>query len=498
MRRIHLFFVLLMTAISALAQNAGKVAQVVPAGFIVHGAATTEAKPADPLAWNDILRTNDHGRMRIALDDGSMLSVGAKSELRIVKHDTTSNQTLIEMLYGKARANVVPIKRTGGSFQVRTPTAVIGVLGTTVEIETVGSSTTLTGEVIENLPASRQNIADLAQLAPGAIPSKTDPDKPTIADFAPVDGTIVYGLERITGVRSIDPDIIKTVFLLPGQYTFVRRGMPPTDPQFGTPDQPRQPQQASTGTPGFGQTGGCPSFTDLRRLTESFPQGQQPSFEITGRGTSTGQVFDVNIKNPTNCPLNILVPTGAVLKPTGYAGRLVKGLILGSGMPPLKDFQLMLAEGGFGEAPVASGLSRTNFNFFVPPETGETVFTLRGYCLELHKLAPHAKTKYKFADADEAQRLSAPNLKIMETANKLFFTGQVRSQMSSLDSIVQWSLWASREKLDAKEFREQFTNLVKKNYENQKKKFDKDAKSNTEATAQDLWGAVEKVLAAVR
>src|SRR4029078_13356998 len=121
----QLVLVLIPAALAGFGQSAGKVDRLLPAGFIARGTSTAEAKQADPVQRNDILRTNDQGRMRIALDDGSMLSVGAKSELRVVKHDVQSNQTIIEMLYGKARANVVPIRKNGGGLQVRNPPPLI-------------------------------------------------------------------------------------------------------------------------------------------------------------------------------------------------------------------------------------------------------------------------------------------------------------------------------------------------------------------------------------
>ncbi|MDP9267031.1 MAG: hypothetical protein M3P27_01740 [Acidobacteriota bacterium] len=222
-------------------------------------------------------------------------------------------------------------------------------------------------------------------------------------------------------------------------------------------------------------------------------------YEITGRGASTGSVFDMHVKNLSGCPLNLQIPAGAVLKPTGYTGRLVKGILLGGGLPPLKDFQVMMAEGGFGEVPAQGASGDLPVMYFLPPEAEETTFTLRGYCLELHKLAPHQKTKYKFADADEQKRLSAPNLKVMEAANKLFFTGQARPPSASLDSLVQWSLWASREGLDdGKKFEEEYVGLVKRNHEAQKQKFDKKTREQTEQTAQSFWPYVQKVLAAAK
>jgi hypothetical protein len=507
-RGLALLALLLVSSGAVFAQSAGKVDRVMPAGFIARGKDTAEAKQADPVQWNDILRTNDAGRMRIALDDGSMLSVGAHSELRVVKHDVQSNQTLIEMLYGKARANVVPIRKNGGSFQVRTPTAVIGVLGTTVTIETVAverGSAQLTGTVtqedIQKLPVPRQNISDLLQLIPGTMPSKTAPDTPTIADYIPVNGTFVQANDHMVGVRNIDPEIPKTVFLLPGQYTYVGRGQPPTDPQFADPNKPQQYQPPSRTLTADDIRNTCPGAIDLRSFERLFPNGPRPSYEITGRGTSTGQVFDVHITNPTRCPLQIQIPAGAVLEPTGYTERLVKGILFGGGMPPLKDYQIMMSEGGFDGDDPFSDEYRTflgiPLDFFVPAETHDIDFPLRGYCLELHKLAPHQKTKYKFVDPDEQQRLSAPNMKIMETADRLFFTGQANPPNASLDSLVQWSLWASREGLsDGKKFEEQYVGLVEKNYKAQDKKFDKKTKENVEQIARGFWPYVQKVLAA--
>jgi hypothetical protein len=537
MRRTLIAVVVLAASLPLSAQqSAGKVDRLIPAGFIARGQSTNEAKPADPVLWNDILRTNDAGRMRVGLDDGSMLSIGAHSELRVVKHDPASNQTLIELLYGKTRANVQPIHKQGGSFQVRTPTAVIGVLGTQVDIETASPSSTLTGQVVEQLPTNNRSVSDLAQLTPGVMPNGDSQQPPTIADF-PSDSTIVRSLDHMVGVRNIEPKLTKVVFLLPGQYTIVRRGFEPTDPQFGEPPPAQtctQPEScecsgaACSGTSDFyvdtqpeidraqravvSQAGvRTPKICEFETMTLALNNAVTQSgpghsglahlidYEITGRGTSTGNVFDVHVKNLSGCPLNVQIPAGVVLIPTGYTERLIKGILLNNGMPPLKDYQLMMAEGGFSEVPATVGASTAGGFFFLPPEPEETTFTLRGYCLELHKLAPHAKTKYKFADTEDEQRLSAPNLKIMETANKLFFTGQDNPSFARLDDLVQWSLWASREGItDPKKFEEAYVGLVKKNAENQNKKLDKNTKQQAEEVAQKFWPYIEKVLQAAK
>jgi hypothetical protein len=107
-------------------QHAGQINALIPA-------ATRNAQPAkvqDALQWNDLLKTAHSGRVRAGLDDGSILSLGSDSELRIVQHDSASQQTSLEMNFGKVRSKVVKITQPGGKFEVTTPNAVIGVIGT--------------------------------------------------------------------------------------------------------------------------------------------------------------------------------------------------------------------------------------------------------------------------------------------------------------------------------------------------------------------------------
>lgn len=107
-------------------QHAGQINAMIPAA--TRNAQT--AKPNDELQWNDLLKTEHSGRVRAGLTDGSILSLGSDSELRIVQHDATSQQTSLEMNYGKVRSQVQKITQPGGKFEMKTPNAVIGVIGT--------------------------------------------------------------------------------------------------------------------------------------------------------------------------------------------------------------------------------------------------------------------------------------------------------------------------------------------------------------------------------
>ena len=127
-------------------QTAGQIRALIPM-------ATRNAKTAkvnDSLEWNDLLKTEQKGRVRASLTDGSILSLGSNSELRVVQHDAASQQTSLEMNIGKVRSKVVKVTQPGGKFEMKTPNAVIGVIGTDFYVSYNGSQTTVicyTGKV---------------------------------------------------------------------------------------------------------------------------------------------------------------------------------------------------------------------------------------------------------------------------------------------------------------------------------------------------------------
>lgn len=84
----------------------------------------------DGVQWNDLLQTNPSGRLRVSLRDGSILSLGSNSQMRVVQHDAATQQTTLELLFGRLRSQVVKLTQPNSRFEVRTPTAVAGVIGT--------------------------------------------------------------------------------------------------------------------------------------------------------------------------------------------------------------------------------------------------------------------------------------------------------------------------------------------------------------------------------
>ncbi|HEV3208544.1 MAG TPA: FecR family protein [Terriglobales bacterium] len=120
-------------------QHAGQISALIPAA--TKNDKATKAK--DDLDWNDLLKTTASGRLRAGLDDGSILSVGSNSELRVVQHDAASQQTSLEMGVGRLRSKVVKITQPNGKFEVHTPNAVIGVIGTDFYVGYEANKTTV-------------------------------------------------------------------------------------------------------------------------------------------------------------------------------------------------------------------------------------------------------------------------------------------------------------------------------------------------------------------
>jgi len=143
---------ILLTGLPAFAadQTAGKITALIPSA--TRNAQPTQAR--DSLFWNDLLQTTQTGRLRAGLTDGSILSLGSSAELRVVQHDAASQQTSLELNYGKLRNRVVKITQPNGKYEVKTPNAVIGVIGTDFYVAYENNITTVacySGQVTVNV-----------------------------------------------------------------------------------------------------------------------------------------------------------------------------------------------------------------------------------------------------------------------------------------------------------------------------------------------------------
>lgn len=162
-------------------QSAGTVVAGIPAETVMPAGQTKELPlhVQDTVNWNDLVKTLNVGRVRIALLDGSFLNIGARSQMRIVKHDPQSQQTEIEMTVGRLRAEVVKLAKPGASFRVRTQTAVIGVVGTTFLVWATNNFTRvwcIEGEVtVQGLGAAAAQVTlhagQFTNVPKGGLPS---------------------------------------------------------------------------------------------------------------------------------------------------------------------------------------------------------------------------------------------------------------------------------------------------------------------------------------
>jgi hypothetical protein len=127
----------------APANLAGKITRLIPVDFVVRQQKQLEAKKDMEVLWGDTIRTERGGRVRVELGDGSVLNVGSQSSLVIEKHDAASQDTALELVYGRVRANAVKIGRPEGGFKVRTKAAVAGIVGTEEYLEATDVLTTI-------------------------------------------------------------------------------------------------------------------------------------------------------------------------------------------------------------------------------------------------------------------------------------------------------------------------------------------------------------------
>jgi hypothetical protein len=111
-------------------QKAGQVSRAIPDVAIARGTKQLPAPIKTLVDWGDVVKTNEGGRARVSLDDGSVLNVGSSSSLTVTQHNSAAQQTQIELTYGRMRSQVVKQAKPNAKFEVHTAVGVAGVVGT--------------------------------------------------------------------------------------------------------------------------------------------------------------------------------------------------------------------------------------------------------------------------------------------------------------------------------------------------------------------------------
>lgn len=128
---------------SSTGQIAGRVAALLPTVTIQRSTQQLNAAAQSAVEWQDELRSGPGGRARVNLNDGSILSLGSESSLRITQHDPTAQQSELDLNYGRLRSRVQRLLQPNAKFEIRTPTAVAGVIGTDFFLDAAPDFTSL-------------------------------------------------------------------------------------------------------------------------------------------------------------------------------------------------------------------------------------------------------------------------------------------------------------------------------------------------------------------
>ncbi len=173
----------------------GRATKVIKSAELLRGKSSMAMKENLDVAEGDRVRTQSSGRVRILLTDGSILNVGSSSLMTMRASTGTSRSGSLDIAYGKLRAVVTSTVQGGKPYEVRTSTAVCGVLGTTLFID--GS----------------RDLTRVANLSPEA--------------------------NARVRVTSTNPNAPGEVILLPGQGTSVPQSGVPQPPRTWSPEEVR-------------------------------------------------------------------------------------------------------------------------------------------------------------------------------------------------------------------------------------------------------------------
>lgn len=298
MRRIlaATFSLLILTAAgaptTAAQERAGEVTALLPVARLERsGAAPVALRMRDPVFWQDWVETEAAARARLQLLDGSILNVGSGARFQVVRHDQATGQTELELKFGKVRAEVKKLG-AGGRFEVRTETAVVGVIGTHVYIASIGALTTV---------INFEGLVGVSRAEAAAAPEKLEPFE--LAEVEP--GQPIR--KRMATLEELLRALEDT---LPG-------------PVIRT-----QPQQARAGS--------CLSALASGGLATSGPITSTPFLEVTPRACATAELTPVRL-----CVPETAAPGAYEYAAPGADGVTRWGAFLVQPPAPLQDAWLL-------------------------------------------------------------------------------------------------------------------------------------------------------------
>lgn len=131
------------SSIAALAEGPriGQVKTASGEAAILRQGAKVPARLGDPVYAADIVQTGEHGSIGITFIDNTVFSAGPNSEVALDKFrfDAGGDEMLAELRRGTLSVVSGDItKKSPGALKIKTPTALLGVRGTTFAVEVAG------------------------------------------------------------------------------------------------------------------------------------------------------------------------------------------------------------------------------------------------------------------------------------------------------------------------------------------------------------------------
>lgn len=142
MARLSVFALVLLlgtTTVSAQSATAGRIKSTTGTVRLVHGGSEFSAQPGQIVYQGDLIRTGRDGRLGLTLNDDTRLSLGPDSELRLDRfsYEPADGQLALAIKLVRGVAAYVSgriAKLAPDAVRIETPTAILGVRGTTLAI----------------------------------------------------------------------------------------------------------------------------------------------------------------------------------------------------------------------------------------------------------------------------------------------------------------------------------------------------------------------------
>jgi len=143
--RIALLGLLLLTCAAtapafAEAPRIGQIKTVSGEAFVVRGGERLSAKIGDPVYESDTIETGSGGTIGVTFIDNTVFSTGPETQVALSQFRFDSSNSHGEMLADVKKGSLSVVSgdithSTPGAMKIRTPTAILGVSGTTFAVK---------------------------------------------------------------------------------------------------------------------------------------------------------------------------------------------------------------------------------------------------------------------------------------------------------------------------------------------------------------------------